>query len=325
MCCVRIIHIKRGNSALRRHLKTSTFLYAIFGSGTLFWHNSEFPKTTFFLRIIQATIIMRPIQKCVLIAINTFANSKRKLNHCLWLGFMLLHVMKMFAMFINGIRERNLLTSALNDIVKIDRNIQEFSRKKSRSSWYNYKLYFVDIIGLTFLVGYHIIKTMKDVSIFIDITFFVRVLCVLMHSSFCKLVYVTFQLFRNMNEQCIFLKESDLSQVRSILSIRILTVQHRSIVRVWRKLVQFYEPYLLFEVLSVFLDMLYVTNKVYSYCFDKPRNASDLQAWHIPIGALWSMFEMISICMLCNKVEVEVSQVPSYCLLFYKVILLTKF
>lgn len=314
MCCIRTMNIRRANNALRRHLKTSSFVYAIFGSGTLFWNNSEFTKATFLLRIIQATMIMRPIQKYVLMAIGTFANSKRKLHHCLWLGFMLLHVTKMFAMFINGIRERNLISSALNDVVRIDKNIQEFSTKRARSSWlYSYKLYFVDIIGLAFLCGYHIIKSMKgDVSIFIDITFFMRILCVLMHSSFCKFVYVTFQLFKNMNEQCLFLKESGLSQSRTIHSIRILTIQHRSIVRVWGKLVQFYEPYLLFEVLSVFLDMLYITNKVYSYCLDKPRSVSDLQVWHVPIGALWSLYEMISICTLCTKVAVEVRQVSSY-------------
>lgn len=306
------MNIKRANNILKRHLQFSALIYSIFGAGTICWYNSEFLKVTFLWRVVQASLIMKRIQEHILIILISSRYWKNKLHVVIWLGVVLFHVMKMFAMFINGIRGQNLISSMIHNLGKIDKNILQFSLKKKRKSLlYSYRLYFFDMFGFTFFFSYQMLKYLRnDVSGFVDVIFFLKASCIMMHSSFCKYVFVMSLLYNNVNEQFRMLKELCLSQDRTIQVIKILTVQHRSIGRVWGKLMQIYEPYLFFHVLSLFLDMIYVIKKVYMY-IDDFETATNFQLWHVFIGALWSFYEILSICILCTKVAIEVSL--NYC------------
>lgn len=303
------MNLKRANNILKRHLQLSAFIYAIFGSGTICWSNSPFFKLTFILRAIQATFIMQRIQKYIFIIILSSRYWRDKLYIWIWLAVILFQVMKMFAMFISGLREQNLISSVANDLVKIDKTILEFSMRKNRKSLlYSYKLYFIDAIGCIFFISYQIMKYMeKNVSSgLVDILFFVKAICILMHSSFCKYVFITSTLLKNVNEQFCLMKNFYLSQDRTIQTIRIFTIQHRLIINVWGKLMQYYEPYLFFHISNIFLDVIYFIKKFYMY-IDQNESATNFQVWHVFIGALWSFYEILSICILCTKVAVEVS------------------
>ena len=177
---------------MSRHIKTSAFVYAIFGSGTLFWYNYDYSKT---------------IKDYFLQNVKKFIDSMTNLGDCLWFVFMLLHVMKIFAMFTNSIREQNMLTFIINNSAKIDEKIKKlFIRHAKRFRLNSWKLYFIDMIGFGFLFVHCIVKNTVGVSEFIDSMSFVRAVCMTMHSSFCKLIYVTYSLFRDINEQFVFLK-----------------------------------------------------------------------------------------------------------------------
>lgn len=303
------MNIKRANNTLKRHLQFSTFIYAIFGSGTLCWANSEFSKLTFLLRAIQATLIIKHVQIYIFLAILSSTYWLDRLHIWLWLIVVLFQVMKMFAMFISGLRGQYLISSITTELIKIDKTILEFSTKRNRKSWlYNYKLFTVDAFGFIFFIIYQIMKHVQKIQIvcFLDLLFFLKAICFLMHSSFCKYVFVTSTLFKNVNDQFHYLKDVHLSKDSMIQRMRILTVQHQSLINVWDKLMQFYEPYLFFHVLSIFLDLMYFIKKFYMY-IDQYESETNFQVWHVFIGSVWSFYEILSICILCTKVAVEVS------------------
>ena len=298
---------------LEKNLLCASFVYSIFGIGDINYRGENYLKLTLLLRLFQVTVIFLNFTfEFPAYTGNTSGAISRLMNFM----FTWTDLMKVLSICFRGIVRPNAVKNLIADIVKMEKSIREISgSKKRRSVWLYRGLFFANTWVPIIICASHMINWIDKPGIPIAeiLQVFNRFGLVLMHSSFCTFALVIYLQLKDTNDQYKKLKSFHLSLAKRICILRIAVEQHSLITKEWNQLIEFYEPYLFFEMISVTAAALSGFHLVY-HCFNNPGKISlnDVLPFQQFLLAVQIGYEVVIICKLCTTVITEVSKF--YCL-----------
>ncbi|XP_043463014.1 uncharacterized protein LOC122499033 [Leptopilina heterotoma] len=218
------------------------------------------------------------------------------------------NLMKILCTCFRGIFRPNAVQHLISDIIKLEKNIREIKRRKNDRNNSLYRgLMFVNawfpiIVCVIYAVDLNGNPEIRIGEIFQIIN---RVGLVVMHSSFCTFTLIIYLQLRETNKQYKRLRNSHLSLAHRIWGLKVAVWRHCTITKAWNQLIDVYESYLFFEMISMTAATLGSLYYVYSY-FAPGRY---LEYNFLPLREILlvvqAIYEIMIICKLCDSIVNE--------------------
>lgn len=297
---------------MEKCLLSASFIYSIFGIGDINYRGKNYLKLTLLLRLFQATVIFLNFT----FEFPTYTgNTSGAISRLVTFIFIWADLMKVLSICFRGIVRPSVMKNLIEDISNMEKSIQNISvGKKRRGVWLYRGLFFANSWVPIAVCASHMISWSRKPGILISEIFqiFNRFGLVLMHSSFCTFALVIYLQLKDTNDQYQKLKSFQLSLAQRICVLRIAVERHRLITKEWNQLIDFYEPYLFFEMVSVTAAALSGLHMVYHFLNPRKISLNDALPVQQILLAIEIGYEIVIICKLCSKVINEVSKFLYY-------------
>ncbi|XP_051169015.1 uncharacterized protein LOC127286576 [Leptopilina boulardi] len=126
-----------------------------------------------------------------------------------------------------------------------------------------------------------------------------------MHSSFCTFGVIIYLQLIETNNQYKRLRNSHLSLAHRIWGLKVAVWRHCIVTKVWNQLIDIYESYLFFEMISVTAATLGSLYYLYSYFTPEKLMTNDILPLREIFLIFQAIYEIIIICKLCDSIVNE--------------------
>lgn len=291
---------------LGRYLKSFSFAYSLFGIGSIVKDDKSYFKITLILHLFHVAIILYNFMFEFPAYMGSTSGAICKL---VTFVFHWSDLMKVLCTCFRGIFRPSAVKYLIEDIVKLEKNICEIKRKKNdRNNSLCRGLFFVNIWFPMMICAIYIINLTGNSKIRIGDIFQIisRAGLVVMHSSFCTFALIIYFQLKETNNQYKRLRNSHLSLAHRIGGLKMAVWRQCLITKVWTQLIDVYESYLFFEMISVTAATLGSLCFLYNYMTPQKYLSTDYLSLKEILLLIQAIYEIFIICKLCNSITNEV-------------------
>lgn len=296
---------------LERYLQSFSFGYSLFGIGKIVKKDKHYWKSTLLLHLFHVAIVFYNF----LFEFPAYMGSTNGLV-CKLVTFIFhwSNLMKILCTCFRGIFRPNAVQHLISDMIKLEKNIREIKRRKTdrNNSLYRGLLFlnawFPIIVCVIYAVDLNGNPEIRVGEIFQIIN---RVGLVVMHSSFCTFTLIIYLQLRETNKQYKRLRNSHLSLAHRIWGLKVAVWRHCTITKAWNQLIDVYESYLFFEMISMTGATLGSLYYVYSYFTPGQYLAYNFLPLREILLVVQAIYEIMIICKLCDSLVNEVRLIIS--------------